>query len=342
MPTRKFTPEQLEVVRGHIRAKLSSGTIEWLMKKDGIKISSSYIRKLRIQMNSSPAKDRMLQKRGLKFKLNPRRIANLKNFLLKTHPPTLSWLASHFIVSKYTIWRYKGLLKVRKYMKPKKHEITEATRSRRAKRSIGLYMQLNCNKWMNIIASDEVMFYLDGTYGKRDIQYIEEGADKSIVQLMPKRARPKAVMIWIGFGYKGFLKPIFVPPMAKVNSLFYIESILKPMIEEANEKYGERKWTLHQDSAPAHTAKNTRKFLQDQGVKFIPPEKWMPCSPDCSPCDYWLFPLLKSRVKQKSVTSVPQLKRLINSVLNGISLQKIRKALEAWPRRVLKLQTNFK
>ncbi|KAF2897113.1 hypothetical protein ILUMI_09059 [Ignelater luminosus] len=42
------------------------------------------------------------------------------------------------------------------------------------------------------------------------------------------------------------------------------------------------------DSVPAHRAKETLLFLREQNVSFIELEQWLPSSPDCTPCDYFL------------------------------------------------------
>jgi hypothetical protein len=78
---------------------------------------------------------------------------------------------------------------------------------------------------------------------------------------------------------------------------------------------------LHHDNAPAHTALSFREFL---GKKCIPVLPQAPYSPHLSPCDFYLFPKLKSWVPNiwqhsegcnrrhqdpKQVTSNPAMRR---------------------------------
>jgi histone-lysine N-methyltransferase SETMAR len=51
---------------------------------------------------------------------------------------------------------------------------------------------------------------------------------------------------------------------------------------------------LHHDNAPAHTALSVREFLAKRCIPVLPQA---PYSPDLSPCDFYLFPKLISRVK---------------------------------------------
>jgi hypothetical protein len=65
-----------------------------------------------------------------------------------------------------------------------------------------------------------------------------------------------------------------------------LERLRKRVMEIADD------WLLHNDNAPGHIALSVRKFL---GIS--PPPHPHPASPDLSPCDFCLFPKLKSRVK---------------------------------------------
>jgi hypothetical protein len=71
---------------------------------------------------------------------------------------------------------------------------------------------------------------------------------------------------------------------------------------------------LHHDNAPAHSTALVQAFLAKHIIQVCQP----PYSPDLAPCDFWLFPKLKSPLKGRifviaTVTQYP------NSV-NGVSL----------------------
>ena len=55
-----------------------------------------------------------------------------------------------------------------------------------------------------------------------------------------------------------------------------------------------RRYFLHHDNAPAHTAQKTNDFLALSGITEICPA---PYSPDLALCDFWLFPKITKNLK---------------------------------------------
>ena len=72
-------------------------------------------------------------------------------------------------------------------------------------------------------------------------------------------------------------------------------------------KCGLYKWTLQQDGAPSHTARNTIAYLRAKNVAFIEPDMWPPNSPDLNPADYAIWGPCKCR----KFDTVDQLKQVI-------------------------------
>jgi hypothetical protein len=52
---------------------------------------------------------------------------------------------------------------------------------------------------------------------------------------------------------------------------------------------------LQQDSAPAHSARETVELLQRQVSAFITPDQWHPNSPDLNPGDYKVWGTMQER-----------------------------------------------
>ena len=104
-------------------------------------------------------------------------------------------------------------------------------------------------------------------------------------------------MVSVGVSQMGKTSVVFVEPGTKVNSEYYCEHVLRqdmlPVIQATCARHN---WTLQQDRAPSHTAKNTINFLRQEKVIFIKPDMWPPNSPDLNPVDYAIWGALQKKV----------------------------------------------
>jgi hypothetical protein len=82
-----------------------------------------------------------------------------------------------------------------------------------------------------------------------------------------------------------------------VNSGFYRE-VLRRLRENMRrlrpELWRGQTWLLHHDNAPSHTSVLTQQFLAKQKKAAIPHP---PHSPDLAPCDFFLLPKMKLKLK---------------------------------------------
>jgi hypothetical protein len=53
-------------------------------------------------------------------------------------------------------------------------------------------------------------------------------------------------------------------------------------------------WVLHHGNVPAHTALSIQYFLVKKNILILPHS---PYNPDLAPCNFYLFPKLKSKLK---------------------------------------------
>jgi len=88
-----------------------------------------------------------------------------------------------------------------------------------------------------------------------------------------------------------------VPPGQTVNGKFYCK-VLRRMRQNVRCKWPEMwkngNWLLHHDNAPAHTSLVVREFFTKNNVSTVPHPAY---SPDLAPCDFYVFPKMKLRLK---------------------------------------------
>jgi len=68
----------------------------------------------------------------------------------------------------------------------------------------------------------------------------------------------------------------------------------------------------HHDNAPAHTAVLTQQFLAANKIPLIPHP---PYSPDLAPCDFFLFPKMKLKLKGRWFDTIEYIQAETQKVL---------------------------
>jgi len=129
----------------------------------------------------------------------------------------------------------------------------------------------------------------------------QSSQSKSPMSPRPNKARQaksnvKSTIITF-FDVKGIVHKEFVPTSQTVNSGFYCD-VLWRLCEKVRrlcpKLWREQTWLLHHDNAPAHTSVLTQQILVKGKIAVIPHP---PCSPDLAPCDFFLFPKMKLKLK---------------------------------------------
>ena len=85
------------------------------------------------------------------------------------------------------------------------------------------------------------------------------------------------------------------------------------------EDLGKRKvcarFVPHQLNAPPHKTKQVNELLMKKRISLI---NHPPYSPDLSPCDYFLFPRLKTKMKRAFYDDIPAIQTAVTEVLKKI------------------------
>jgi len=69
---------------------------------------------------------------------------------------------------------------------------------------------------------------------------------------------------------------------------------------------------LHHDNTPAHTALSILEFLAKKNIPVLPHP---PYSPDLAPCDFYLFPKLKSKLKGYHFGMMENIQKIVTDEL---------------------------
>ncbi len=131
---------------------------------------------------------------------------------------------------------------------------------------------------------------------RQSMQWVGKG------EAAPKKTKTmkseRKLLYILFFDFKGPIYQHFVPRGQTINSDYYIEvprTFLCHLQMKRPEKLANR-WLLHQDNAQPHVSKATMKFINQKDIKLL---EHTPYSPDLAPCNFFLFPKLKSNLNSQ-------------------------------------------
>ena len=179
-----------------------------------------------------------------------------------------------------------------------------------------------------VITGDETwVFEYDPTTKRQSSEWHTSQSPQSKKAWMSK-SRVKSMFIF--FDSKGIVHKEFVPPGQTVNQTFYLQvlerlrnRVVCVRCEIANT------WFLHHDNAPSHTSFTVREFLSQRNITMLPHP---PYSPDLAPCDFFLFPKLKTQLKGHHFGTVENVQAAATRALN-ISGEDFLHCYEEWQQR---------
>ncbi|UYV78445.1 hypothetical protein LAZ67_16001405 [Cordylochernes scorpioides] len=312
------------------------------LKAEGLDVGKATI----CRVVNGIGKKREAESNGQKFQVDrprpvrtPATVSKVKRLATTENPPSQRQLSRMCGTSLKTINNiiHKDLeLDTRR--KGKVHKLTPFHMKNRATNARKLYEEHLAGSRSEYTATlDEAWMYVTYCNGIRKICYIKRGnqvPDNWVHQC--SETFPKGFMVVGVMTGRGVLPLIKVPSKVKVNSEFYIECVLKPVIEQLKDLYpGEMdKVFLHHDKASSHTSNKTQQFLQEMkdtlGLNFIRNSDIPVKSPDASPLDFYGFGMLKQRLFNRRPKTEAGLWKAAQEEWSNVSLSKVKEVFAAW------------
>ena len=167
----------------------------------------------------------------------------------------------------------------------------------------------------------------------------EEGRKKA------RKSKSKVkVMLIVFFDIQGIVHFEFLPQGQTVNQTVYKEilwRLVRSVHDMRRSLWEANAWALHHDNAPAHTALSICQFLAERNIATL---EHPPYSPDLAPCDFFLFPKIKSVLKGTHFSDIDSIKKAVTTELKKIPENAFQECFESWKKRMhkcLRVEGNY-
>ena len=111
----------------------------------------------------------------------------------------------------------------------------------------------------------------------------------------------------------------WVPTRQTVNKEYYVE-VLRGFRKRFRRKrpalFQSDQWHFHHDSAPVHNSILVAFYLTKMDIKTV---SQPPYSPDLAPCDFWLLPKLKEKLRGCPHETIEEMKESVTKVIDRLT-----------------------
>lgn len=184
--------------------------------------------------------------------------------------------------------------------------------------------------------SDEAHFYLDGGVNRHNHRY---WAPENPCWVTEHSLHPEKTTVWAVICTEALIGPFFFDQT--VNGERYLSMLQQQFWPEVKRLGLKNTMIFMQDGAPPHWSREVRKWLD---IKFPNrwmgrggPMRWPARSPDLTPCDFFLWGFLKSKVYATRPRDIADLKQRIVSAFKEVTADMRQKTLHEYRNRLNKV-----
>ena len=231
----------------------------------------------------------------------------------------------------------KDKLKIKCYKLQKVAGLSEAQKEKRLKRCKQLLKRYDDNDVKRILFSDEKLFVTEQQINKQNHRILATNIREIPINIktVKKWQYSASLMVWAGVSLKGKTNLIFFKNGIKINAAKYIEDVLEHQVKCLNQTmFNNQGFVFQQDSAPAHKAKVTQAWCNENLPEFIHHDEWPPSSPDLNTMDYFVWGYLQDVINSSHCQSIEELKHRLIVAWGNLDLDKVHAAINSWRKRL--------
>ena len=188
-------------------------------------------------------------------------------------------------------------------------------------------------RFSDVVTGDECWISFFTTRDKQS-NMVWLGEDEPRPQILKTGFRSRKRLFTVFFNSQGPVCLDIMPQDTTITARYYTEHVLPQVLHHCQQTSPTRtgpRILLHHDNAAPHKAKLTTSYIEDQRLSLLPHP---PYSPDLAPCDFWLFPKIKSGIAGKPFSRIQDLAKAVNSELRSIPQSEYHNCFQSWRKRM--------
>lgn len=178
-----------------------------------------------------------------------------------------------------------------------------------------------------IVAGDETWVYSwDPETKMQSAEWRSPGSPRP--QKAIRKQTSLKVMHIMFFDVHGVILNWAVPPGTRVNGAYYqwvIREKLRPAIRKKRRQLFENGVILLHDNAPVHVTRSLLDMLDAWDWEVL---QHPPYSPDLSPCDFFLFPKLKNRLRGVRFNTAEEIENAVKTEVRHLDTEGVRAGID--------------
>lgn len=195
-------------------------------------------------------------------------------------------------------------------------------------------IQANPSHLVELTWSDEAHFHLDGGVNRHNCRY---WANQNPHWIKQESMHSPRTTVWAAISQSGIYGPFFFD--TSVNKDRYLKMLQEEFWPAVQSDRRGRSIIFMQDGAPPHWGLPVREWLNKKMPnrwmgRGSPNMPWPPRSPDLTPCDFFLWGFVKSKVYHTRPTSMQDLKDRIIQAFQEVTTEMCRETALAYQKRL--------
>lgn len=253
--------------------------------------------------------------------------------------------ANHLDINRTTIHRILRDLKWHPYKLQLVQQLYPADKMARINFAEQELQRINQDpgRLLRIAFSDEAHFHIDGAVNRHNCRY---WAPKNPTWVREQGLHSPRTTVWAAMWEGGIIGPIFFD--RNVDSDSYLKMLETEFYPEVEQRGLKETMIFMQDGAPPHFAIIVRNWLNQKfpnrwigrGTANDLNIPWPPRSPDLTPCDFFLWGFLKSKVYTTKPANIGDLKQRICNSFNEVTEEMRQKTMLEFKERLQRVVAN--